>query len=280
MTFIQHHYGHILSCIAEHKITSPVLGIAWDGTSYGTNNSIWGGEFLRITRDKANEGFDRVAHFLPYYLPGKETTCSLEPRSVALGLLYGCYGEAAFDMTDLAPIQAFTQPQQAMIRKMLTHKINMPVTSNVGQLFDGIASLLNLHHYVSFQKQAALTLEFVATQSPTKLTYPFTIMETQPSLIDWQPMIQTIVCDCRNAVMASVIAAKFHNTLVAIILAIAQRAGHPQVVMAGDCFQNTVLIERAIRQLSAAGFTPYWPQRVPLSHLASNLPMIFDSLDR
>lgn len=294
MITIQHHYAHILSCIAEHQLRAPALGIAWDGTGYGTDETLWGGEFLKVT-EPANEqsapqtvrqtvqqsieqrteqtieqkieqildpGFERVAHFLPYYLPGAEA-CSLEPRRSALGLLYRCYGEAAFEMTDLPPMQAFTKPQLVVIRKMLTQKISTPVTSSMGRMFDGVAALLNLHHYVSFEGQAALTLEFAATQSPVKGSYPFILSETQPSVIDWRPMIRTIVEDCRNAVMAPVMAAKFHNTLVDIIVAVAKRAGCPQVVMSGGCFQNTVLIERAIRRLSAEGFTPYWPKRVP-----------------
>lgn len=263
MITLQHHYAHILAYMAEHQLQAPALGIAWDGTGYGANHTIWGGEFLQVAAQPADHGagLERVAHFLPYSLPGGEA-CTLEPRRSALGLLYSCYGEAAFEMTDLPPMQSFSTSQLVVLRKILTHKINTPVTSSMGRMFDGIAALLNLHHYVSAEGQAALTLEFAATQSPVKHAYPFTFSETQPSLIDWRPMVRAIVEDYRNAVMTPVIAAKFHNTLVAIIVAVAKRVGCPQVIMAGDCFQNTVLIERAIRKLSAEGFTPYWPQSV------------------
>ncbi len=101
---MQYHYAHILLCMAEHYLQAPALGIAWDGTGYGTGNTIWGGEFLQVTKQASvratSSEFERVAHFLPYYLPGAEA-CSLEPRCSALGLLYSCYGEAAFEMTDM-----------------------------------------------------------------------------------------------------------------------------------------------------------------------------------
>lgn len=253
---IQRQYAHILSCINKNQVPAPVLGIAWDGA--GDEQSLWGGEFVKITP----KGCEQVAHFLPYDLPGGDI-CTLEPRRIALGLLYSCYGEAAFEMSDLAPMQSFSKAQLIMLRKTLTHKINTPVTSSVGKLFDGVASLLNLHHYVSFVGQAALTLEFAATQSSLKLAYPFTLVDTYPCLIDWRPMVRAMVKDIREAVMTPVVAAKFHNTLVEMMVAIAQRTGSYQVVMAGNCFQNSALTERTLRRLSAEGFTPYWPQRLP-----------------
>ena len=255
---VQHHYAHILSGMAEHQLSSPVLGIAWDGTGYGLDQTLWGGEFLQVSR----RGFERLAHFLPYALPGGEI-CSLEPRRSALGLLYSCYGAVAFEMSDLAPMQAFTKPQLIILQKMLSQKINAPVTSSVGRMFDGIAAILNLHQYVSFEGQAAMTLEFAARQSPVQRLYPFTLLDAQSGLIDWREIVHAIVEDCRKAVRVPVIAAKFHNTLVEIMVQIARRAGASQVVLAGGCFQNKVLTERAIQRLRSEGFTPYWPQRIP-----------------
>ncbi|EDX82973.1 (NiFe) hydrogenase maturation protein HypF [Synechococcus sp. PCC 7335] len=255
---VQHHYAHILACMAEHQLQAPVLGVAWDGTGYGTDGTIWGGEFLQVT----DHGFERMAHCLPYDLPGAEQ-CSLEPRRSALGLLYACYGAAAFEMTDLAPMQSFTRPQLVILRKMLTQKVNTPATSSIGRMFDGVASLLNLHHYISFEGQAARTVEFAASQSSVRGVYPFVLYDTQPVLIDWRPMLKAMVRDIQDAVMTPVIAAKFHNTLTKMIVDVSRQMGIQQVVLAGGCFQNKVLIERTIRQLSSAGFTPYWSQKVP-----------------
>ena len=268
----QHHYDHILSCITQHRLKPPALGIAWDGADRNPTTRVWGGEFLQAT----SQGLERIAHFLPYYLPSSDY-CTLEPRRSALGLLYSCYGEAAFEMTDLAPMQAFQATQLVVLRKMLTNKMNVSVTSSIGRLFDGVASLLNLQQVVSFEGQAALTLEFAATQSPVQRVYPFVFIEgqdttgqspegeqySQPILIDWRPMVKAIVEDCRTAVMVPVIAARFHNTLAEIIVEMAQQAQISQVVLAGDCFQNTHLTESVIRRLSAEGFLPFWPQRIP-----------------
>jgi len=125
-------------------------------------------------------------------------------------------------------------------------------------MFEGIASLLDLHHYIGFEGQAIRTLEFAATQSSTKSDYPFVVIGSQPAVIDWRETIQAIVEDYREAVMTPIIAAKFHNTLVEIVVEIAHQTENSKIVLAGSCFQNKVLIERAIRRLSAEGFTPYW----------------------
>ena len=255
---VQHHYAHILSCMAEHQLKGATLGIAWDGTGYGSDKTLWGGEFLQTT----DSSFERVAHFLPYFLPGG-ACCTQEPRRSAIGLLYSCYGESAFEMTDLAPLEAFKAPQLVILRKMLTNKINTPVTSSVGRLFDGIASLLNLHQIISYEGQAAMTLEAVAYQSPVKRTYPFKLSDSKPSLVDWRPMIKAIVSDICSGVMTPVMAAKFHNTLTEIIVEVAKRSGLSQVVLAGECFQNARLSEQSIRRLNAEGLRPYWPQQVP-----------------
>lgn len=169
-----------------------MLGVAWDGTGYGTDGTIWGGEFLQAT----GHGFDRMAQCLSYYLPGA----------------------AAFEMTDLSPMQYFTRSQLVIPRKMMTQKINTPVTSSIGCMFNGVASLLNLHHYVSFEGQAARTVEFAATQSPVRGLYPFVLVDTQPVLIDWRPMIKAMVRNIQCEVMTPVVAAKFHNTLTEIII--------------------------------------------------------------
>ncbi len=251
---MQRQYADILSCMAKHHLQAPVLGVAWDSSA---NNMLWGGEFLQPTHNSTQYGFERVAHFLTYDLPNGDDR-KLEPRRSALGLLYSCYGEAAFEMTDLAPLRFFTDSQLAGLRALLTQARNVSTTSSVGRMFDGIASLLDLHHYVGFEGQAIRTLEFAATQSSIKSSYPFAVSGSQPTLIDWREIIKAIVEDYREAVMTPVIAAKFHNTLVEIVVEVAHRTENSKIVLAGSCFQNKVLIERAIRRLSAEGFTPYW----------------------
>ncbi|MGD1944059.1 MAG: carbamoyltransferase HypF [Leptolyngbyaceae cyanobacterium] len=255
---VQHHYAHVLSTMAEHQLTSPVLGVAWDGTGYGPDQTIWGGEFLCIT----DRGCERVAHLLPFLLPGGDR-CSREPRRAAIGLLYRCYGEAAFEMTDLAPLQAFSTSQRSVLRQMLASHLNTPTTSSMGRLFDGIAALLDLHQTISFEGQAAMALEFAANNASGVEGYPFTFSATSPSVLDWRPLVQAIVRDHRQGGPSAVIAAKFHQTLVAMVAAIAQRVDIKSVVLTGGCFQNRILSQQIIHRLGQAGFTPYWHQRVP-----------------
>ncbi|MEM9907822.1 MAG: Sua5/YciO/YrdC/YwlC family protein, partial [Cyanobacteria bacterium P01_D01_bin.44] len=263
---VQHHYAHVLAGMAEHRLEAPLLGIAWDGTGYGLDQTVWGGEFLQITE----QGFERVAHFLPFPLPGGDI-CSRDPRRSALGLLYGCYGETAFEMTDLAPMQGFSAAQRNVFKQMLTNQINTPMTSSVGRLFDGIAALLGLHQIVSFAGQAAMALEFSAAEisvdTSTDISvaqgYPFTFATALPYVIDWRPMVRVIVREHRQGISPTIIATKFHRTLVEIMVEIAQRLGHSQIVLTGGCFQNRILSEQAIQHLQAVGLTPYWHQQLP-----------------
>ncbi|MEM7773578.1 MAG: carbamoyltransferase HypF, partial [Cyanobacteria bacterium P01_A01_bin.37] len=255
---VQHHYAHVLSAMADHQLAAPVLGIAWDGTGYGLDQTIWGGEFLHITDDSV----ERVAHFLPFPLPGGDI-CSREPRRSALGLLYSCFGDAAFDMTDLAPMQTYSSSQRDVLHQMLANQVNTPMTSSVGRLFDGIAALLDLHQQISFEGQAAMALEFAASTDAFMTDYPFMVSTTVPYVIDWRPMVKTIIDDYRQGVSFATMSAKFHRTLVAIVEAIVHRVGLSHIVLTGGCFQNRLLTERSIRHLRRDGFSPYWHQRIP-----------------
>ena len=255
---VQHHYAHVLAGMAEHSLDAPILGVAWDGTGYGLDQTVWGGEFLQITAS----GFERVAHLLPFPLVGGEL-CSREPRRSALGLLYSCYGDAVFEWDSLAPVREFSASQRTVLQQMLFNQINTPMTSSVGRLFDGVAALLNLHQVVSFEGQAALALQFAAAETIVKRGYSFLISSEMPHIIDWRPMVREIMHDRGRGVSMAVISAKFHCTLVAIVGAIAKLTNSSNVVLTGGCFQNKLLSEQTIQQLQIAGFTPYWHQRVP-----------------
>ncbi|MFQ4138186.1 carbamoyltransferase HypF [Nodosilinea sp. PGN35] len=255
---VQHHYAHGLAAMAEHRLAAPVLAVAWDGAGYGLDQTIWGGEFLQITE----QGFERLAYLRPFALPGGDR-CSREPRRTAIALLYGCYGDRAFAMTDLAPIQAFLAPQRKVLRQMLTGGFNSPMTSSMGRLFDGVAALIGLPQRVSFEGQAAIALEGLAAEYSTPKGYPFAVSVTRPAEIDWRPVVRAVVCDRRDGVASDIIAARFHRTLVEMVGAIARRTGLTQVVLTGGCFQNRILSEQVIQHLRDRGFVPYWHQRVP-----------------
>ena len=256
---VQHHYAHVLACMAEHQLQGQILGIAWDGTGYGIDQTIWGGEFLQITE----QGFERVAHWLPFPLPGGDL-CSREPRRSALGLLYGCYGATAFEkMIDLTPVKTFTAAQRTGLQQMLVNQINSPMTSSMGRLFDGIASILDLHQCISFEGQGAMSLESVVRETRVSRGYPFIISRSSPYVIDWRPIVRAIIHEQHQGVSPAIISAKFHRTLVEVILAISQLIGLSQVVLTGGCFQNKILSNQAIKHLKAADITPYWHQQVP-----------------
>ncbi|MCS6936513.1 MAG: carbamoyltransferase HypF [Candidatus Bipolaricaulota bacterium] len=253
---VQHHYAHVLACMAENELDSSVLGVSWDGTGYGLDGTIWGGEFLRATR----ESFTRVAHLRTFRLPGGERAIQ-EPRRSALGVLYELFGDALTDeCADLAPIQSFSQNELKLLLAMLQKNLNSPVTSSAGRLFDAVASLVGLRQIGRFEGQAAMELEFALGSIETDETYEFDLLQ---ELLDWEAMLRSLIGDVRAGVAVGKIAAKFHNTLVEMIVAVARRVGEERVVLTGGCFQNKYLTERAIARLREAGFRVYWHQRVP-----------------
>lgn len=274
---VQHHYAHVLSCIAEQRIHEdcclepPVLGIAWDGTGYGLDGTIWGGEFLYIPREFCNPGFERMAHLGMFRLPGGDRAAR-EPRRSALGLLYECFGEAALNQTDLPTLQAFTGEALRVLKTMLQRGVNAPQTSSTGRLFDAVASLLGLCQTATYEGQAALRLEAAIASLQTDEHYPYQLIRTPQTLIlDWKPMLAALLRDRQQGVETALISARFHNTLVEGMVAIArQSCAHLQtaphrlpVALTGGCFQNRYLLERAIAQLRAAGFPVYWHHQVP-----------------
>jgi hydrogenase maturation protein HypF len=244
---VQHHYAHVLACMAENELSGPVLGVAWDGTGYGLDDTVWGGEFLLATR----ESFERVGHLRTFSLPGGERAIR-EPRRAALGLLYEVLGEPALSADDV-------------LHTMLAKGLNSPRTSSAGRLFDAVAALAGVRQVVAFEGQAAMELEFALDGANTKEAYPFHLVDEGESVfvVDWKPLVLSVLDDLRRGLSAGVISARFHNALAEAIVAVAQQVGQKRIVLTGGCFQNKCLTERAVRRLRQEGFRPYWHQRVP-----------------
>ncbi|MCX6833025.1 MAG: carbamoyltransferase HypF [candidate division Zixibacteria bacterium] len=255
---IQHHYAHILSCMAENEVAPPVLGISWDGTGLGADGTIWGGEFLLVDETS----YSRIGHLRQFPLAGGDAAVR-EPRRSALGLLCQAYGEKCFDMQSLIG-DVFTSNELTVLRGMLVNKVNTIPTSSAGRLFDAVASLLGLCHKATYEGEAAMALEFAIGGTETEEVYPFEIGTSDSILIlDWQPSIALLLADRDRGIPTSTIAGRFHNTLVEMIVAVAKRSEQPKVALSGGCFQNKYLTERTIVRLRAEGFHPYWHQRVP-----------------
>jgi hydrogenase maturation protein HypF len=274
---IQHHFAHVAACIAENQLDGAVLGIAWDGTGYGLDGTIWGGEFLLTD----NISFTRVASFRKFRLPGSSPAIK-EPRRTALGVLYEIMGSGLFDQKNLPPVRAFSDSELSILAQMLQKGINSPWTTSVGRLFDAVASLSGLRQVIKFEGQAAMELEFVIGSEETDEFYPYAISE-QPGIqnarsemvIDWETSILAILQDFQNSIPLATISKKFHNMLAEIMVAVARRIAEKRVVLTGGCFQNKVLLERAVRRLEEEGFRPYWHQRVPPNDGGISLGQIF-----
>jgi hydrogenase maturation protein HypF len=254
---VQHHYAHVLACAADNELEGTVLGVSWDGIGYGTDGTVWGGEFLLTDQ----ESFQRVAHFRQFRLPGADAAVK-EPRRTALGVLYEIWGENVMFDRRLAPIASFSDGELAIMRQMLSKGIHSPFTSSAGRLFDAVAAILGLRQRVTFEGQAAMELEF-AIQPDIDEVYPFEITDGLPFIVDWAPVIPEILIDLQKKQPAGNISAKFHNTLTEIIVAIARKIGEPRILLTGGCFQNRYLVERSVERLLDGGFRPYWHQRVP-----------------
>jgi hydrogenase maturation protein HypF len=256
---VQHHVAHVLSCVAENEAELPTLGVAWDGTGYGTDGTIWGGEFFLVTE----QAVERVAHLRPFHLPGGDAAVK-EPRRAALGLLYELLGDEVFRRPDIRTIAALSYVEQATLKAMLASKLNSPMCSSMGRLFDAVASLVGLRQQMRFEGQAAMELEFALDGIKTEDAYELPlIVHRSPWFLDWSSLVEEVLSDVRSGVSRSDISAKFHNTLAEAIVRVATQVECPRVALSGGCFQNRYLTERAVLRLREEGFLPYWHQRVP-----------------
>jgi hydrogenase maturation protein HypF len=260
---VQHHVAHVASCMAEHGLEGPVLGVAWDGTGFGPDGTIWGGEFLVVERG----GYSRFAHLRTFPLPGGERAVR-EPRRAAIGLLYAHEGLAALERKGLAPVASFDPAALAVLGQALVRGINAPSTSSVGRLFDAVSALAGLCQTASYEGEAAAMLEWALPTMPMTDCYDFAVREAQtnagaPRIVDWAPAVDALVEDVHSGASAAVVSAKLHNGLVRAILDVAACAGLERVVLTGGCFQNARLTAAAVDALRRGGFEPYRHERVP-----------------
>ena len=256
---VQHHLAHVLACVADNAVSGPLLGVAFDGSGYGSDGTVWGGEFLRVDGASVR----RVAHLRPFALPGGERAVR-EPRRAAAGLLFELFGESVFDDGRFALLADLPAAERRIIRQMLVRGINSPRTSSIGRLFDAVAALLDLVQFSAYEGHAAMALEFALAATPTATAYPMPLRDHDgASVLDWAPLVHAMLADLRDGADPAHIAAAFHNALAAGIVAVAEHVGERQVALSGGCFQNRYLCEQTIAALRAAGFEVYWHRHVP-----------------
>ena len=248
---VQHHQAHVASCAAENGVEGPYLGVSWDGTGYGLDGSIWGGEFFRVEGGQ----FERIAHLRPFNLPGGDAAVREGWRSAA-SLLFEVFGPESTAPLPHPPPTGKPRLDDKNIRYMLEHKINVVPTTSVGRLFDAIACISGVARENRFEGQAAMLLENEIAGLRMEEAYPL------PDG-DWGPLISSVLTDQRAGVLVPVIAARFHNALVNWIVEVATGAGLKQIVLSGGVFQNRYLTESAAAVLESRGYQVHTHQRVP-----------------
>lgn len=248
---IQHHQAHVAACAAENNLEDEYLAVSWDGTGYGLDGAIWGGEFFRGKRNH----FERIAHLRPFGLPGGDAAVREGWRS-ATSLLFEIFGEDVPGIADAASSTANARLDQSKVANMLARGVNVVPTTSVGRLFDGVAAILSVARQNRFEGQAAMLLENEISELRTEEAYPLPAG-------NWEPLIRAVVEDKRNGAAVSRVSARFHNALANWIVEVAKESGLTQIVFSGGVFQNRYLTERAAVLLESQGFAVYTHRQVP-----------------
>jgi hydrogenase maturation protein HypF len=258
---VQHHHAHIASCLADNGIKGPVIGVALDGTGYGTDGDIWGGEFMAA--DFKN--FKRMAHLEYLPLPGGALAIK-KPYRTAIGYLLAL----GIDLEKKLPfLKQIDEREIAIIKNQVEKNFNAPLTSSMGRLFDAVSALNSVRGIIEYEAQAAIDLEMLAYNAPDETGgYPFSLDKNDGvSIIKIRDLLQAIVKDILKGIPQAVIAARFHNTIAQIILEtcrnIAGATGIKRTALSGGVFQNRLLLRKAIATLESAGLEVYTHRQVP-----------------
>ncbi|MBF0526275.1 MAG: carbamoyltransferase HypF, partial [Deltaproteobacteria bacterium] len=261
---VQHHHAHILSCLAEHGLEERVIGVALDGTGYGTDGRLWGAEVLVVNKGE----FSRAAQFAYLPLPGGEAAIR-EPWRMAVSLLNHTYGPESIPV-DLPVMRHVPESKIRFILQMMVRQVNSPLVSSCGRLFDGVASLIGLRHDAAYEGQAAIELEMIAAAdlAPLDAGYPMSwVRESSHRIVDLKQLTEALVADVRHGVTPDVISRRFHAGLIRLFtglcLEVAEETGIRTVVLSGGVFMNAIILTGLTASLNQAGFTVYSNQEVP-----------------
>jgi len=262
---VQHHHAHIASCMVDNKVKSPVIGVALDGTGYGSDGRIWGGEFLVADY----KGFQRMGHLEYLPLPGGAAAIK-RPYRTAIGYLLTLLGD---DSTNpkLAFLKQVDAVEIELIKRQIQTGLNSPLASSMGRLFDTVSALLGIRGEIDYEGQAAVELEMAAYDAVDKVgndSYPYSIIEHDgTNIIQLKELLSAIVGDLYNGVSKATISARFHNTVARMICEmcqlIAKSTGINQVALSGGVFQNRLLLRKVVPLLEPADFSVLTHKQVP-----------------
>ena len=255
---VQHHHAHIASCMADNGIETPVIGVAFDGTGYGTDGNLWGGEFMVADFQQ----FTRMAHLQYLPLPGGEMAIR-KPYRIAIGYLLSLFD----NLPELPFMKQVDTQELEIIRSQIAGNINSPLTSSCGRLFDAISALLDIKGEIDYSAQAAIEMEMLAAKDETGC-YPFAIAEHDGiRIVRLKDLLSAIIDDMKDGAGQDAISGRFHNTIARMILdlckVISHQTGIMQVALSGGVFQNRLLLRKAIANLESDGFEVFTHRQVP-----------------
>ena len=258
---IQHHYAHIVSCMSENHITDRVIGVALDGTGYGPDGTIWGGEFLIVSE----KNYIRIGHLKYTAMPGGEVAI-VEPWRMVFSYLYSHLG-LGLEAIELVFKKRKITKEFTLLKQMIDKRINSPLTSSCGRLFDAVASLIGLKDEVDFEGQAAIELESIC-QPHYRNNYHYQIEKEDNSwTVNNREMFHEIITDLERNVSLSQIASQFHNTVADFILSLCVKIRKDyninNVALSGGVFQNSFLLERTLEKLKEEHFQALIHQVLP-----------------
>ncbi len=262
---VQHHHAHIVSCMADNGVESPIIGVALDGTGYGSDGRIWGGEFLVADY----KGFQRMGHLEYLPLPGGAAAIK-KPYRTAAGYLIRLLGENALKH-QLAFLKQINSVEIELIKRQIQNDLNSPLCSSMGRLFDAVSALIDVRGEIDYEGQAAVELEMIAYNGYDEVDnkgYPYSIIDNDGvNIIQLKELLSSIVEDLYRGVSKTTISAMFHNTVANMICEmcklIAKRTGINQVALSGGVFQNRLLLRKAVPLLEAAGLSVLTHKHVP-----------------
>jgi hydrogenase maturation protein HypF len=249
---VQHHYAHLLATMAEHQIDEKVLGFAFDGTGYGDDGTIWGGEVMIAD----HQDYKRIVTFAPFRLLGGEKAIK-EPRRSALTLLFETYTLDEIVALNLPLLQQFSKEEVHMLHRAWEKGINAPLCSSMGRLFDAVASFADILHLSSFEGESGLVMEQYVDESITDI-FPF---EIDNGIINLQPIVKSMV----QMEDKQLIVSTFFNTVTEIVFHIAQKHPTLPLLFSGGVFQNKVLVEKINRRCNKKKRTAYFQNETAIN---------------